>query len=276
LDKILPLVPPHQRYIEPFAGGLAVLLALTRCRAEVINDANRDVVNFYRCVRFHLDALLAELGGVTRLNSRADFADWLANPGLTDLQRAAHWFLLRVCSFGGKSESWGRCSRNYHGWDAARHGELITRLSERLQRVYIECGDWEEVVCNWDSPVAFTFFDPPYVAAARTAYAPFSPEEMARVRARLDKMKGTYLLTCDDSPQCREIFAGLPARQIPVRYSLGSRLGPAREVNELLVMHPRLAPPDAQILTFPIPFRAAKSARRRAAQLVLHPRFTPS
>jgi site-specific DNA-adenine methylase len=61
LDQILPLIPDHNRYIEPFAGGLAVLLAKPRAKVEVINDLDYEVANFYRYVRFHFDALVTEL-----------------------------------------------------------------------------------------------------------------------------------------------------------------------------------------------------------------------
>ncbi|MES2572137.1 MAG: DNA adenine methylase, partial [Verrucomicrobiota bacterium] len=83
-------MPPHRCYVEPFAGGLAVLLAKERSSIEVLNDINGDLVNFYRCVRFHSDVLLTELEFV--LNSRQEFTDFRHQPGLTDLQRASRWF----------------------------------------------------------------------------------------------------------------------------------------------------------------------------------------
>jgi site-specific DNA-adenine methylase len=40
LKKILPLITPHVCYCEPFAGGLAVLMAKERSQVEVVNDIN--------------------------------------------------------------------------------------------------------------------------------------------------------------------------------------------------------------------------------------------
>jgi DNA adenine methylase len=257
LGHILPLIPEHRAYVEPFAGGLAVLLAKPQSVLEVVNDFSSDIVNFYRYTRHHPTALLAELNGIYRLNSREDFALLLANPGSTDLQRAARWFLLLVCSFGAKSESWGRAPHcGYHGWSPDRHEALITRLSERLQRVAIEHGDWEKVVQDYDAPDAFFFLDPPYVASRKTAYAPFSEAEMERVRRRLDKLKAKWLLTCDDSPQCRRIFTGLPAKPIGIKYALGTIYGTPKTSGELLVMHPALATPGVNALPFTTPAKA--------------------
>lgn len=61
LTHILPLIPTHICYCEPFAGGLAVLLAKQRSKVEVINDLNGDIVALYRCVQNHCDELLRVL-----------------------------------------------------------------------------------------------------------------------------------------------------------------------------------------------------------------------
>ncbi len=234
----MPLIPAHTNYVEPFAGGLAVLLAKEPASCEVVNDLNSEIVTFYRYVKYHKEALIREMEGY--LNARENFAALLANPGLTDLQRAARWYLLKVCSFGGMSEHWGRGKGQYHGFDRQRHETLITAVSERLRRVSIEHGDWEKVVEFYDTPETFFFFDPPYVAATTTAYKPFPEFEMERVRQRLDKLKGRWLLTCDDSPQCRRIFDSYPVHQMQIRYT--TCLSPTQKLsNEMLVIHPDLA-----------------------------------
>lgn len=46
LEKILPLVPEYDRYIEPFFGGGAVYFALEPKKA-VINDISRNLMEFY-------------------------------------------------------------------------------------------------------------------------------------------------------------------------------------------------------------------------------------
>jgi DNA adenine methylase len=260
LAHILPLVPAHKVYVEPFCGACAVLLAKPPAPAEVINDADGDLVNFYRYVVHHPDALTAELK-LWIGSARRNFDTLRRNPGVTDLQRAARWYLLRVASYGALSETFGRIRNAYHGYEAARHDVLIARLRERLARVTIESGDWEAVTKFFDTPETFFFFDPPYVDCAKTSYAPFTTTDMARVRARLADLKGRWLLTCDDSPACRKIFAGLPAQNMSIKYSLGSRSGVPKTSGELLIMHPALAPLGTNI----IPFTPSPRATRQAA-----------
>jgi site-specific DNA-adenine methylase len=61
LKHILPRIPAHDIYVEPFCGAAAVLLAKPPCRLEVINDVDQELVALMRCVAHHRDALLGEL-----------------------------------------------------------------------------------------------------------------------------------------------------------------------------------------------------------------------
>jgi DNA adenine methylase len=50
LDRILPLVPRHKRYVEPFFGGGALFFHLAPEMAAV-NDISADLMDFYRLVQ---------------------------------------------------------------------------------------------------------------------------------------------------------------------------------------------------------------------------------
>ena len=50
--KIVALMPPHTHYVEPFAGGLSVLLAKDPDGvSEVVNDLDGRVSNFWRVLQ---------------------------------------------------------------------------------------------------------------------------------------------------------------------------------------------------------------------------------
>src|SRR5438105_14191987 len=52
--KIVALMPPHLHYVEPFAGGLSVLLAKNpEGVSEVVNDIDGDLTNFWRVLQGH-------------------------------------------------------------------------------------------------------------------------------------------------------------------------------------------------------------------------------
>ena len=48
---ILRFFPPHQVYVEPFGGAASVLLRKPRAYAEIYNDLDCEVVNYFRVLR---------------------------------------------------------------------------------------------------------------------------------------------------------------------------------------------------------------------------------
>lgn len=99
------------RYIEVFGGGASVLFSADKhAKFEVYNDANGDLVNLFRCIKYHREELQKEIRFY--LNSREMFADIrkrLDCPGFTDIQRAAMFYVLIKTSFGADADSYG-CS----------------------------------------------------------------------------------------------------------------------------------------------------------------------
>lgn len=104
------------RYIEPFAGSAAVLLArpaVTGARAETLNDADGWLVNFWRAIK-HSPADVARhaLGPVAELDLHARHAwlqarrddgltAWLAgHPDHHDAKAAGWWLYVMCCALG--------------------------------------------------------------------------------------------------------------------------------------------------------------------------------
>ena len=62
-DKLLPLFPAHECYVELFSGGAALFfLRKMPAKTEVLNDVNGDLVNLYRVVQHHLEEFVHQLG----------------------------------------------------------------------------------------------------------------------------------------------------------------------------------------------------------------------
>lgn len=47
VSTILPLFPKHRTYTETFVGGGAIFWAKKPSETEIINDYNRELINFY-------------------------------------------------------------------------------------------------------------------------------------------------------------------------------------------------------------------------------------
>lgn len=241
LGEILPFFPRGIRtYIEPFAGGLAVLLAHDKpFPREIINDLDSDLIAFYRVAAAHPEALIAELA--LKSASREEFYNELAFPSArTELGRAARWFWLTRTSFGSKRQHFGRGRDMFHGVDVARERETILALSARLRNAVFRSADARKILGGYDADDAFFFLDPPYVSCADVAYEAFSEDDMRSLRDALLPLRAKWLLTCDDSPQTRRVFSGFHARGTKIRYSL-AREKSGKISDELMVFSANLA-----------------------------------
>ena len=104
-DRIIPMFPPHECYVELFAGGAALyFLRPMPAAVEILNDVNGDLVNLYRVVQHHLEEFVRQFKWA--LTSRQIFKWHQATPPetLTDIQRAARFFYLQHHAFGGRVE----------------------------------------------------------------------------------------------------------------------------------------------------------------------------
>lgn len=66
--KIIPLIPSHKLYCELFCGGTAIFWAKEPSELEVLNDTNRELINFYQVVKSDFTSLEKEIK--ITLNSR--------------------------------------------------------------------------------------------------------------------------------------------------------------------------------------------------------------
>jgi DNA adenine methylase len=236
LKILLPLIRPHACYIEAFAGGLALFLAKERSALEVINDQNDTLVALYRNAQWHAEELIAEIQWA--LNARRNFVDFRREQGLTEIQRCARWLICNRISYGGKGENFG-----LQGARSSRENLMlaIRALRERLDRTIIENLPYEKCVLHYDKPDSFFFFDPPYLRAKPGVYDGWTVEQMRGLRKVIDGLKGSFVLTVDDSPETREIFAGLKIKASAVRNTLAANSAEKQTMMKELFITPREA-----------------------------------
>jgi DNA adenine methylase len=194
LKHILPLITPHTCYCEPFAGGLAVLLAKERSAVEVVNDINGDLIALYRCVQYHLPELLRELSNL--VSSRLMLREFVHQPGVTDIQRAARFYYRNRISFGGNMTCFGVSKTRGGGaaFNQQKNADLLGPLRDRLGGVMIENVSYERCLALYDSAETLFFLDPPYLKSDAGAYW-LVGRTNARVRRQSSHVAGP--LDCD-------------------------------------------------------------------------------
>ena len=200
-----PLKDTYNRYIEVFGGAGWVLFAAdSHAKIEVYNDMNGNLVNLYRCIKYHPNAIQEELEYI--LVSREQFFDakeQLNVRGLTDIQRAARFYILLKESFGTDLRSFGLKPRNL---DKAK--EYLTAVSKRLNMVVIENMDFQKILKSYDRTDALFYLDPPYYEAEKYYSDRFMPEDHMRLKEALDGIQGKFILSYNDCEYIRKLYNG--------------------------------------------------------------------
>lgn len=169
LPILLPLVPPHRRYIETHGGAASLLFSKEPAPHEIYNDADHALYRFFTVLRDQGDQLkaLLDLSPCSREEYRCCMETWREAP--SDLEAARRWFV--VVSQGFSSHV------NRSGWSfsverntAKEYRSMVDRLpyfTARLARVVIECVDFARLFEIYDGPEALFYCDPPYLPSTR-------------------------------------------------------------------------------------------------------------
>lgn len=169
--QIVALMPAHTAYLEPFAGGAAVLFAKPPAERETLNDLDGQIMAFWRALRDRPD----ELASAVALTPYGR-AEWEASREHADDEiEAARRLLVNIdMSFSRSRSSWSPPSmlKERKGrWQPRTWQDLprrITIAAERLRNVCLERGDAIEMIPRWDLPDTLIYADPPYIGASRS------------------------------------------------------------------------------------------------------------
>jgi len=225
---------PHRTYAEPFVGMGGVFLRRDlRPAQEVMNDLSGDVANLFRVLQEHYTPLVDELR--FKLASRNEFDRLMRqDPAtLTDLRRAARFLYLQVLAFGGRvhQRHFGVSMGQRARFDFTQIVPRLQDVHERLAGVTIEQLPFDRFIERYDRPETLFYCDPPYWGTEDYyGAALFSRADFERLSGCLKAVRGRFILSLNDVPEVREIFAWASIEAVDLNYQLSGRPTPAREV----------------------------------------------
>ena len=236
-DRLLPLFPPHECYVELFAGGAALyFLRPVPAQAEIINDINGELINLYRVVQHHLEEFVRQFKWA--LSSRQVFR-WLQDTKpetLTDIQRAARFFYLQHHAFGARVDG--------QTFGTATTGPVVNllRIEESLSAAHLRLAGgttvenlpWAECLAKYDRGHTFFYADPPYWQTEGYG-VPFPFEEYEALARAMRSIKGRMMVSINDHPDIRRAFDGLPMLGLDITYTVGAATGRRDSSKELVI-----------------------------------------
>lgn len=205
LKTILPLIPTHRIYCEPFFGGGAVFFAKKPSYLEVINDVNDNLVNFYHECQEHFEQLCYLVQHTLDSESTYNWAKSVFNGTVEvgPLQKAyATWIVFNMSFNANPLGGW----RWDNGTDNSHTGIVLYHfrkyfcpwIEKRLQKVQISCRDALRVISDRDTPGSFFYLDPPYPGAQQAHYSGYTEDDLQKLLDLLSVIHGQFLLSCYD------------------------------------------------------------------------------
>lgn len=217
-----PSAEEYDRYIEVFGGAGWVLFAKEKhANLEVFNDADCELINLYRCVKYHVEALQKELEW--NFVSREQFFDCkeqLNIRGFTDIQRAARYYLLIKNSFGTDLRSFGVKGKNLDNCI-----DYLSIVKERLRKTVIENKDFQSLIKTYDREKALFYLDPPYYQAEEYYDVNFTEQDHIRLHDTLKNIKGKFILSYNNSEYIRQIYNRFTIIEVERHNNLVSKSG---------------------------------------------------
>ena len=260
LKELLPLIKnnlkPGSTFYEPFAGGLAVTLALEHPNT-VVNDLNSELINMYKVIRDNPEELISELKCFQNSHNNEfyyhvrnlDRTDMLSR--MSDVIKAARTIYLNKTCFNGLYRV---NSKGYFNSPIGRTSsgktpdivqeELIREMSRFLKSVQFHNGDYKECLAGATAGDV-VFFDPPYdtdeaiksegfVGYQKEGWTRKDLEELKMICDELSIRGCKVILTNNDTEFVRELFKDYNFREIEVKRSI-NRDGNKRKGKELVI-----------------------------------------
>lgn len=222
------------KYVEVFGGAGWVLFYKDKhASQEVYNDINSELVNLFKCVKYHTSAIEEELQFV--LNARQTFEEYRKQSkveGLTEIQRASRYLYLIRASYGAKVTSFGGKNRDISDVKG------LHDIKKRLSKVLIENKSFPEIINAHDTEKILFYLDPPYHKTEKfydTGDFVFDESQHIKLRDILSNIKGRFILSYNDDEFIRDLYKGFVIEEVQRANNLSLKSGKNKIYKELII-----------------------------------------
>jgi DNA adenine methylase len=255
MSSIIALLPKDIKtcqYVEPFVGGGAVLFYLQPKKA-ITNDFNAELINVYRVVKNHLDALITDL---KKHENNTEYFYKIRNvdripdyKNLTDIERASRIIYLNKTCFNGlyRVNNAGQFNSPFGNY---KNPNIVNEPTLRAVSKYLNENDVEllnedyETILNKLKQNTFVYLDPPYhpisVNSNFTGYVQggWDKSDQIRLREACDKLNDRgikFLLSNSSANFIKEQYKHYDIIIVKANRAINSDATNRGEVDELLI-----------------------------------------
>lgn len=192
--RIASMMPPHETYVEPFAGGAAVYFRKEPSKREVLSDKDSGIAFAFKFLRDMTPQQWQRLRKKNWVKHKATFDKVKASKPKDDVEHFYRFYYLRRASFGKGGASFSTADEGKSiGIDR------LYRVHERLQKAptQVHSADATSLISKYDSPGTFFYLDPPYPGRAfiGQTFKDWTEEDLQNLIAKLKGIKGKFALS---------------------------------------------------------------------------------
>jgi DNA adenine methylase len=189
--RIVGMIPPHETYVEPFAGGAAVYFKKPPSEKEVLSDKDKEIAFAFRFLQDMTPEQFERLKRYDWVKREDLFYRLKQSKPKDDVERFRKFYYLKKASYASGS---GTINPVVIG--KSIDIDKLPKIQERLKRTAIHGGDALAMVRKYDNPSAFFFLDPPYPGRDFVgADGHYTLEDLQRLIGVLKSIKGKFALT---------------------------------------------------------------------------------
>lgn len=248
-------------YIEPFAGGAGIAVELLQrgvVSKIVINDYDKGIWSFWKAILTETDRFIEEIRTVP-----LTMCEWEKQRDICLNHHNKYSFELGFATFymnrtnrsgiikggviGGLKQTgkWKIDAR----FNRENLIERIESIAARKKDIWLYNKDINSFIERYiprHADNAMIYFDPPYFKKGKQLYMNFFDiEDHKRIeRAIRERVDCDWIITYDDAPEIREIYAAYPMMLYDLNYSVSKKC----KTSELMIFKPEISIPTDELL----------------------------
>lgn len=244
---LLPFIPPHDEYREPFVGGGGIFFAKPKAKVNWINDSHPGLYAFYKTLRDVPNGFCSSVERAASCDPEKLFKDQISHRDLMEirdesltLERALQFYIINRLVWGGRVCYDPRLKSrlffsNPTGLDnIEKKLAHLKQCSEKLQGVEITnfhalSPELPKAFLNKPHPNVFIYIDPPYyrdskdTPTSKLYEGDFSLSDHECLTGWADLSPHKLMFSYDDCPEVRSWFAGPHWRIVPLSWTYCGR-----------------------------------------------------
>ena len=235
------MIPPHDRYIEVFAGGLSMFFRKKKANVNIINDLDSDIVNLYESIRIDYDEFKYHCRWLVKSRELYNkYKAFIKGNKVIDIpnpKRAAEYYYIIRNAF---NNNFMQPISKYQEWTR----EFISDINYSrtyFDNVMIENLDYRELITKYPPKEGDCWYlDPPYIAATERhdyyfhSFTKKDHYDMLEVLRIINDNGGKFMVSYDDRNEVSKLLEEFETCKVQTKYG-GRHFDPSKVYNELVI-----------------------------------------